>query len=217
MPFLKSMDPVEGRDLATWEMLPRWRGFVNETEETNMSAWNAVLVISDLAYCMTQTLMEEDGRVFKNVPSSYDFTRVSEGFFLPTSTNKLSVYYFILIENDNLGDWSPEKDCFWWLTFRQPVRKPSSESTPTTVLLRTRTPGTQTIIFNEGISILGASHFLIHYFMLSPIFLVNTSVYFRVTLILLLTYGGRFSRFFFYLRPSLKLLSKLVNVNGKLP
>ena len=50
-------------------------------------------------------------------------------FFLPTSTSKLSVYYFMLIENDHLCDWSPEKDCFWRLTFRQPVRKPSSEST----------------------------------------------------------------------------------------
>ena len=33
-----------------------------------------------------------------------------------------------LIENDHLGDWSPEKDCCIRLTFRQPVRKPSSES-----------------------------------------------------------------------------------------
>ena len=33
-----------------------------------------------------------------------------------------------LIENDHLGDWSPVKDCCWRLTFRQVVRKPSSES-----------------------------------------------------------------------------------------
>ena len=33
-----------------------------------------------------------------------------------------------LIEKDHLGDWSPEKDCCLRLTFRQPVRKPSSES-----------------------------------------------------------------------------------------
>ena len=37
------------------------------------------------------------------------------------NTNKL----IGLIENDHLGHWSPEKDCLW-LTFRQPVRKPSS-------------------------------------------------------------------------------------------
>ena len=82
MPFLKSMDPVEGRNLATWAMLPRWRGFVNETEDTSMSAWNAVSAISDLAYCMTQSLMEEDGRVSGNVPSSYNFTRVSDITYL---------------------------------------------------------------------------------------------------------------------------------------
>ena len=29
-----------------------------------------------------------------------------------------------MIENDHLDDWSPEKDCCWPLTFRQPVRKP---------------------------------------------------------------------------------------------
>ena len=33
-----------------------------------------------------------------------------------------------LIEKDHLGDWSPEKDYCLWLTFRQPVRNPSSES-----------------------------------------------------------------------------------------
>ena len=31
-------------------------------------------------------------------------------------------------KKDHLGDWSPEKDCWYWLTFRQPVPKPSSES-----------------------------------------------------------------------------------------
>ena len=33
-----------------------------------------------------------------------------------------------MIEKDHLGNWSPEKDCCWRLTFRQPVQKPSSES-----------------------------------------------------------------------------------------
>jgi len=33
-----------------------------------------------------------------------------------------------LIENDQLGDWSPETDCCWRVMFRQAVRKPSSES-----------------------------------------------------------------------------------------
>ena len=28
-----------------------------------------------------------------------------------------------MIENEHLGDWNPEKDCCWRLTFRQPVRK----------------------------------------------------------------------------------------------
>ena len=28
----------------------------------------------------------------------------------------------IFFENAHLGDWSPEKDCCWRLTFQQPVR-----------------------------------------------------------------------------------------------
>ena len=36
--------------------------------------------------------------------------------------------YLQLIEKDHLGDWSPENDCCWQLTFQQTVQKPSSES-----------------------------------------------------------------------------------------
>ena len=39
----------------------------------------------------------------------------------------------LLIENDHLGDWSPEKDCCWRPMFRQTVRKPSSESSTVVV------------------------------------------------------------------------------------
>ena len=35
--------------------------------------------------------------------------------------------FYTFIEKD-LGGWSPEEDCCWWLTFRHPLRKPSSES-----------------------------------------------------------------------------------------
>ena len=35
---------------------------------------------------------------------------------------------YALIENDHLGDWSPEMDCCWQMTLSQHVRKPSSES-----------------------------------------------------------------------------------------
>ena len=42
-----------------------------------------------------------------------------------------------MIENDHLGDWSPEKDCCWRLTFPQPVRRPSSESSDSSDGFRT--------------------------------------------------------------------------------
>lgn len=77
MPFLKSMDPTEGRNIATLEMLPRWEGFVVNGASTNISAWEAIKTVKDLSFCMTQTQMEQDGRVAKHVPSSYDFNNVS--------------------------------------------------------------------------------------------------------------------------------------------
>ena len=77
MPFLKSMDPVEGRNIATWEMLPLWEGFTVDGVSTSMSAWEAIEVVRDLAYCMTHTQAEEYHGSYKwNVPSSYDFSRV---------------------------------------------------------------------------------------------------------------------------------------------
>lgn len=77
MPFLKSMDPVDGRCIATRAMLPHWEGFTTDEVKTTMTAWEAVQVVSDVAYCMTQTLVEENGHLTGNVPSSYNFKRVS--------------------------------------------------------------------------------------------------------------------------------------------
>ena len=76
-------------------------------------------------------------------------------------------YQTTLIGKDHLGDWSPELECCWWLTFRPPVRKPSSESSDSfsqswlklsTVLLRT--PITQMTFFNQGILFVGQTIFL---------------------------------------------------------
>lgn len=70
------MDPVEGRNIATWAMLPLWEGFTVAGASTSMTVWEAVEVVRDLAYCMTQTQAEEYGLYKSNVPSSYDFSRV---------------------------------------------------------------------------------------------------------------------------------------------
>lgn len=70
------MDATEGRNIATWAMLPLWEGFTASAASGNMSAWEAIETVKDLAFCMTQTLVEEDGRYTKSVPLSYDFTKV---------------------------------------------------------------------------------------------------------------------------------------------
>lgn len=74
---LKVMDPVDGRDIATFAMLPRWEGFTTDEAKTSMTAREAVEVLNDIAYCMTQSEVEEDGQFKRNVPLSYDFSRVS--------------------------------------------------------------------------------------------------------------------------------------------
>ena len=75
--YLKSMDPVEGRNIATKAMLPLWKGFTDGNASTSMTAWEAVTAVEDLAYCMTQTeVSEENGQNRRNVPTSYSFNEV---------------------------------------------------------------------------------------------------------------------------------------------
>ena len=60
---------------------------------------------------------------------SFGYCFVSFFFTLTDVLNgPLKLVCFTLIENYHLGDWSPEKDCCWRLTFRQPVQNPSSEA-----------------------------------------------------------------------------------------
>jgi len=41
-----------------------------------MTAWEAVKIVNDIAYCMTQTQVEEGRAYLKNVPASYNFSTV---------------------------------------------------------------------------------------------------------------------------------------------
>ena len=79
MPFLKkSMDPAKGRKIATLAMLPDWEGFTVTGGNTSLSAWEAIESVNDLAFCMTQAQVVKNNRVYKNVPSSYDFSKVKQ-------------------------------------------------------------------------------------------------------------------------------------------
>ena len=79
MPLLKkSMDPAKGREIATRAMLPDWEGFTMEGGNTSLSAWEAIESVNDLAFCMTQAHVEGNNRVCRNVPSSYDFSKVTQ-------------------------------------------------------------------------------------------------------------------------------------------
>ena len=76
LPFVKSTGPLEGRNIATEAMLPHWEGFNEHNVEPSMTAWKAIGIVNDLAYCMTQTKVEEHGILAGNVPSGYNFKRV---------------------------------------------------------------------------------------------------------------------------------------------
>ena len=80
MPFLKSMDPVEGRIIATRAMLPPWEEFITDEVDTSLTARDAIEIIKNLAYCMTQTQAEEHGLYKSNVPESFDFNGVGHHF-----------------------------------------------------------------------------------------------------------------------------------------
>ena len=78
MPVKKSMDVLEGRNLATWAMLHEWEDLLTVKRDTAMPAWDFVRRVEDLAYCMTNSKTEEYGRVISNVPSRYNFKQVSD-------------------------------------------------------------------------------------------------------------------------------------------
>lgn len=77
MPVWKSMDVLEGRNLATWAMLNEWEDLLTVKTDTTMAAWDFVRRVGDLAYCMTNSKVEEYGLTISNVPSRYNFKQVS--------------------------------------------------------------------------------------------------------------------------------------------
>lgn len=46
---------------------------------------------------------------------------------MPALSTRIIVKVTLTV-NNHLGEWCPEKDCCWQLTFQQPIQKSSSES-----------------------------------------------------------------------------------------
>ena len=88
------------------------------------------------------------------------------------------------IEKDYLGDWSPEKDCCLWLTFRQPVRKQSSVTLKMASAQVVETTGTSNSpsqdsnqpddLFDQVMLLLCSSHLLIRDLLLCVHVVVKT-------------------------------------------
>ena len=72
------MNVLEGRNLATLAMLHEWKELLSVKSDTTMAAWEFVRRVGDLAYCMTNSKVEQYGRVTSNVPLRYSFKQVSD-------------------------------------------------------------------------------------------------------------------------------------------
>lgn len=72
------MDVLEGRNLATWAMLNEWEHLLTAKSDTTMPAWDFVRKVGDLAYCMTNSKVEEHRNIKSNVPFRYNFKQVSD-------------------------------------------------------------------------------------------------------------------------------------------
>ena len=79
LPYFKSMNTVEGREIATRAMLPHWKGFcVDDVAGENMTAWEAVEQVQNVANCMTKSQTKLQGQSAQiNVPYDYNFYKVS--------------------------------------------------------------------------------------------------------------------------------------------
>ena len=61
------MDSTEGRTIATRVMLPKWEGFTVDDVEENITAWEAIQTVNNIAYCYTQTEAMEKSRTTKKM------------------------------------------------------------------------------------------------------------------------------------------------------
>ena len=81
IPGLKSLDAVEGRAVATFAMLPHWKGFCVDDAGETMTAWEAIEQVQNVAHCMTKSQTKEGIIVLSSVPQGFHFKKVRRGWF----------------------------------------------------------------------------------------------------------------------------------------
>ena len=79
----RNTDAAEGRTIATLAMLPRWEGFWVGKSHRDMTAWEAIEEVKDVAYCMTQSYGECNRVVRQCVPRGYVFDKVGYRIRVP--------------------------------------------------------------------------------------------------------------------------------------
>ena len=72
LPFAKSVE--EGRKIAIGAMLPHWEGVCVDDAGKEMTAWDTIQKVQNVAYCLTKRRTKQDGRVYTT--DCYNFDKV---------------------------------------------------------------------------------------------------------------------------------------------
>ena len=70
-----------GRAVATFAMLPHWKGFCVDDAGETMTAWEAIEQVQNVAYCMTKSQTKEGRIVSSSVPYGFHFDKVRPNDF----------------------------------------------------------------------------------------------------------------------------------------
>ena len=67
---------MEGRNIATRSMLPHWEGVCLDDAGKEMTAWDAIQKVQNVAHCMTKRNTKQDQKVYSYDVVYYNFGKV---------------------------------------------------------------------------------------------------------------------------------------------
>ena len=79
VPFVKSVDISEGRNIAIGAMLPHWEGVCVDDAGKEMTAGDTIQKVQNVAHCLTKRRTKQDGIV--HTTDCYNFDKVRAIFY----------------------------------------------------------------------------------------------------------------------------------------
>ena len=100
--FVKSMDSVEGRNIAIGAMLPHWEGVFVDDAGKEMTAVDTLQKVQNVAYCLTKRRTKQDGMV--HTTDCYNFDKVRQYCILKfTAVLFWNLYYLCIFQFPDTG------------------------------------------------------------------------------------------------------------------